>query len=133
MPRVLGIADSLQDHVVTLLERNIADVLHRLHERDNSAESLLSRVLVVACHRVLMVHIVARPDILAEHPCDDELREATIPEWLVGEQARSLLLRVVTVAEHRRVCVVIRDTAGLGLLSLSRAKSGQYSAFVRVQ
>ena len=128
---VLRVADSLQDHVVALLEGNVTDILHGLDERDDFAESLLRGVLVVARDRVLVVDVVARPEVLAEHPGDDELREAAVPEGLISEKAGALLLGIVAVAEHGGVGIVVEDAAALRLLLL-RAKPSDDSIYVSV-
>ena len=98
--RVLGIANRLQDHIVSLLKGNIADILHGLHEGRDLAERLLGLLLVVHRQRMLVVHIVATPQVLAEHPREDELGEATPLEWRVIEQSGASLLTEVSISEH---------------------------------
>ena len=115
MPRVLGVADSLKNHIVALLQGNIADVLHGLHEGNYFAESLLRRVLLMHRQRVLMVDVVARPEVLTEHPREYKFGEAPELEGLVREHAGASLLGEVAVPKHGRVRIIVGNTTALAL------------------
>ena len=119
--RVLGIANRLQDHIVSLLEGDISDILHGLHEGRDLAECLLGLLLVVHSQRVLVVNIVATPEVLAEHPRENEFRKATPLERRVIKQSGASLLAEVSISEHGRVRIVIGNTTRLALVCLSGA------------
>ena len=70
---IFRIADSLQNHIIALFQSDVADVLHCLNERHYFAECLLCQILVVASYCVLVVYVVAGPDILCQHPSNEEL------------------------------------------------------------
>ena len=99
--RVRTVADCLQDHEVALLDRNEADVLHSLDERQGATVGLAGLIMQVHVQRVLVVQVVAGPELHGEGPGNQVLRVATPDERAVGEQARSALLVEVAVAEHR--------------------------------
>ena len=69
---VLGVTNSLQNHVVPLLEGNKSDVFHGLDKGNHLSEGLLRAFLLMHGRRVLVVNVVARPQVLTEHPRENE-------------------------------------------------------------
>ena len=120
--RVLGIANGLQNHIVSLLERDVADVFHGLHERGHLAESLLGLLLVVHGQRMLVIDVVATPKVLAKHPGQDELGQAAPLERTIVKQSGAPLLAEVPVSEHGRVSIEVGNAAGLALGGLSMTR-----------
>ena len=84
---IVVVADGLQDHGVSFLEGNVANVFHGLHKRYNSPVSLLSLILKIHGQTVPMGDVIARPEKHHEHPREEELWEATIDKWLIVEKS----------------------------------------------
>jgi len=99
--RVSSIADSLQDHEVALLDGNKANIFHGLHEWKSTAVGFAGLVMEVHVERVLVVQVVAGPELHRHSPGNQIFRITTPNEGAIREQAGSALLVEMTVAEHR--------------------------------
>ena len=112
-PGVGIVANSSQNHVVSLLDGNETHVFHGLHKRHSAAESLAGLLLQVLVQRLLLVKVVASPELHGDAPGDEELGKTTPDVRCVGKQFASSLLVEMTVAEHRRVSVEVSNTGAL--------------------
>ena len=108
--RVLIVANSFENHVVSLLEGNVPDVLHGLHEWDSLPEGLLGLFLQVLGERMLVIDVISSPEVHAEHPRQEQLGETSVDEGTVVKDSRSPLLVEVTVLEHGRVGIKVLDS-----------------------
>ena len=108
--RVGVVADSLENHVVSLLDGAETDVFHGLDEGERPAVSLLGLILKVHGESRLVVDVVATPEGHAGSPEDNEFGTATPNVGHLVEKLAATLLTEVTVAEHGRVCVEVTDT-----------------------
>ena len=84
---VLSIADSLKDHIVSLLDRDEPDILHCLDEGEGATVCLSGLLMQVHIVRVFMVEIVASPELHREAPCDQVFGEASPNEGAISEEA----------------------------------------------
>ena len=64
-----------------------------------------------------MVHVVSRPEVLTEHPSQDELWETTVFKGTIAKYSGSPLFREVAIFEHGRMGIVVSDTTWLSLKS----------------
>lgn len=99
--RVRPVADRLQNHVVSLLDRHETHILHRLHKRKRATVRLTRLVVQMLAQSVLVVQVVTGPELHRKAPSNQVLGETTPEERAVGEESRPALLVEVAVAEHR--------------------------------
>lgn len=81
--RVRSVADRLQNHVVSLLDGNETHILHSLHEGQGATVGLASLVVQMLTQSMLVVQVVARPELHRKAPRYQVLGETTPEERAV--------------------------------------------------
>lgn len=60
---IRSVADRLQDHVVSLLDRNETNVLHSLHKREGATVCLACLFVQMLRKSMLVIQVVACPEL----------------------------------------------------------------------
>ena len=94
------VADRFQDHVVTLSDGHISNVLHRLNEGQSASVCPLGLLLEVHGESILVVQVVASPELHGEDPEEAVLCHTTPDVRHIVEKFRASVLIEVPVAEH---------------------------------
>ena len=110
--RVSSITDGLQDHEFALLDGDKTNIFHGLHERKSATVGFAGLVVEVHVEGVLVVQVVASPELHGHGPSNQVFRITTPDEGAVREQTGPALLVEMPVAEHGRVRVEIANATG---------------------
>jgi len=105
--RLCVVAESFQNHVVTLLNRAISNILHRLNEGQSSSVRLACLLLEMLGKRVFVINVVSAPEPHTEHPAKQVLGQSAPNEGCVSKHTWTLLFVEVSVLKHRRVGIIV--------------------------
>ena len=97
------VAYSLENHVVTLLDGTVSDILHSLDERKGAAVSSLCFFLKMHGKSMLVIKVPSTPESHRAAPEDEELSRSAPDVWHLVEKLGAAILIEVSVAEHWRM------------------------------